>query len=87
MPVKEINYGKGYDPNRKGEFVIKYDLGRVTSYFSRMTPVGPAFGAKLRDTPRFSTPLEASNQIQKFGPVAGVGAEIYEVIKSKPRKK
>lgn len=87
MPVKALTYGKGYDPFRKGEFVIRYTLSDTPSYFKKMTGIGPAFGATLRETPRFSTPLEASDQIQRFNPIAAVGAEIYEVVKRKPTKK
>jgi hypothetical protein len=87
MPVKSLDYGKGYDPNRKGEFVIRYTLSDSPSYFRQMTSFGPAFGATLRETPRFSTPLEARDQIQRFNPIAAVGAEIYEVVKRKPTKK
>lgn len=82
MAVKKFASGKD-DPNRKGVFVIKYVLGDPPSYFKQMTGIGPAYGADLAKTPRFSTAMEASDQIMQFPMMAAVGAEVFEIVPTK----
>lgn len=79
MKTKKVNaLAKAYDPDRQGEFVIKYTF-KPMSYFTQMTRIGPQFGAKLKDTPRYPTPLAAGEVIYRMGMI-GIGAEVYEIL-------
>lgn len=67
------------------EYVIRWNF-KPKSYFHQMTAIGPAFGATLAETPRFSTEREANEMVLRFPTVAMVGAEV-ERVPARARKR
>lgn len=60
------------------EFVIRYDA-KPKSYFRQMTGIGPQFGAKLLETPRFPTVQTAQTVINRFPFAAACSANVIAV--------
>jgi hypothetical protein len=61
------------------QYVIRWDV-EPKSYFKQLAVPGlPAFGASLAETPRFASPEEAQQTIDRFPVVAQVGCEVETV--------
>ena len=63
------------------QYVIRYDM-KPRSYFSRMTGIGPMFGASLRDTPRYDNLADADMILRRFKTVAAAVCEVVAVKRS-----
>lgn len=73
---------------QKMEYVIRYDGIKQKSYFKGWTSPAaiPMFGAKLHESPRYSTEDAARTEINKMPTTASLMCEIKPVKARKAKK-